>query len=186
MRQPTRRPPPHPWRPLSGSWRDGTPTSVLGTLRRSKLQMHPRGPPPPLAPPPYPSMWNGTGSGQRSPEHRNGCLCRSGHLPVNPLAFLQPMWTREDINFAKGNILLWGLGGVEEGSLPAPRLLASPRGVTYASVTPSAARGSRAGAVRVVAAAGRAKVAPPPNQPMVAALWALLPWTTSVQPHRLC
>ena len=49
----------------------------------------------------------------------------------------------------------------------------------------SAARGPRPGAVRVVVAAGRAKAAPPPIQPTAAALWALLPSTTAVQPHRL-
>ena len=39
--------------------------------------------------------------------------------------------------------------------------------------------------MRVVAAAGRAKAAPPPIQPTAAALWALLPSTTAVQLHRL-
>ena len=35
-------------------------------------------------------VWTGTGSGQRSLEHRDGCLCRSGHLPVHPFASSQP------------------------------------------------------------------------------------------------
>ena len=70
----------------------------------------------------------------------------------------------------KGNIVLWGVGGVEEGSAPPPPPRASPGGATYASATRSAARGSRPGAVRVVAAAGRAKAAPLPIEPTAAAL----------------
>ena len=69
---------------LSGSWRDGTPTGAPGTPRRSKLQLHPGAPPPTL--PQYPCVWTGTVSGQRSLEHPNGCLCRSGHVPVHPFA----------------------------------------------------------------------------------------------------
>ena len=72
-------------------------------------------------------------------------------------------------------------GGVRS---PAPQQ-AGPGRSTYASTTRSTARGSRPGAVRVVAAAGRTKAALPPLQPMAAALWALLPSTTAVQPLRL-
>ena len=57
--------------------------------------------------------------------------------------------------------------------------------MSYASVTRSAAQGSRPGGVRVVVGAGCAKVAPPPMQPTAVALWALFPSTTAVQPHRL-
>ena len=32
------------------------------------------------APHQSPCVWTGTGTGQRSLEHRNGCLCRLGHL----------------------------------------------------------------------------------------------------------
>ena len=55
--------------------------------------------------------------------------------------------------------------------------------MAYALATRSIARGSRPGAVRVVAAAGRAKAAPPPIQPTAAALRAVLPLMTAVQPH---
>ena len=57
--------------------------------------------------------------------------------------------------------------------------------MTYASAARSAARGSRPGAVRVVAAAARTSAVPPPVQPTAAALWAPLPSTTAVQPLRL-
>ena len=40
--------------------------------------------------------------------------------------------------------------------------------------------------MRVVAAAGRTKTALPPIEPTAAALWALLPSTTAVQPLCLC
>ena len=53
-----------------------------------------------------PCVRTGTGSGYRSPEHRDGRLCRSGHLPVHPFACLQPYWAREDIKTARGNIVL--------------------------------------------------------------------------------
>ena len=130
-------------------------------------------------------MWTGTGSSQRSLEHRGGCLCRVGHLPVHPFASSQPYSAREEIKFAKGNINLWGVGGVEEGSAPRPPKQDRPGGVTYTSATRSAARGSRPGAVRLVADAARTKAAPLPIQPTAAALGALLPSTTAVQPHCL-
>ena len=72
----------------------------------------------PSAPPQSPCVWTGTSTGQRSLEHRNGCLCRSGHLPVHPFASSQPYWAGEDIKIAKGNINLWGVQGVEEGFAP--------------------------------------------------------------------
>ena len=73
-------------------------------------------------------------------------------------------------------------GGVRS---PAPPQQAGPRRSTYASATRSAARGSWPGALRVVAAAARTSAALPPVQPTAAALWALLPSTTTVQPLRL-
>ena len=66
-----------------------------------------------------------------------------------------------------------GSGGRRGGICPPPPPQASPDGLTYTLATRSAARGSRPGAV------------PPPIQPTAAALWALLPSTTAVQPHRL-
>ena len=63
----------------------------------------PRGFPP--APQP-PCVWTCTGSGQRSLEHGDGCLCRSGHLPVHPFASSQPYWAQKDIKTARGNINL--------------------------------------------------------------------------------
>ena len=55
----------------------------------------------------------------------------------------------------------------------------SPGVASCASATRSTARGSRPGAVRVVAAAGCAKATPLPVQPAAAALWTLLPSTTA-------
>ena len=75
-------------------------------------------------------------------------------------------------------------GGVKEGSAPPPPQQAGPDRSTYASATRSAAQGSRPGAVRVVAAAARTSAALPVVQPTAAALWALLPSTTAVQPLR--
>ena len=43
-------------------------------------------PAPPYSPPRSPWVWTGKGCCQRSLEHRNGCLCRSGHLPEHPFA----------------------------------------------------------------------------------------------------
>ena len=40
--------------------------------------------------------------------------------PLHHFASSQPYWAREDIKIAKGNINLWGLGGVQEGSAPPP------------------------------------------------------------------
>ena len=68
------------------------------------------------------------------------------------------------------------------GRPPRPPSKPAPGRPTYASATRSAARGSRPGAVRVVAAAARASATLPPVQPTAAALWALLPSTTAVQP----
>ena len=125
----------------------------------------------------------GTGTGHRSLEHRERCLCRSGHLPPHPFASSHPYWAREDIKYAQGHIAQ--CGGVKEGSPPPPPQQAGPGRPTYASATRSAARGSRPGAVRVVAAAAHASTALPLVQPTAAALWALLPSTTAVQPLRL-
>ena len=130
-------------------------------------------------------MWTGTGTGYRTLEHRNGCLCRSGHMPAHPFASSQPYWPQEDIKEARGKIVLWGVGGVTEGSAPPPPEQAGPGRPAYASAARSAARGPQPGAVRVVAAAARTSAAHPPVQPTAAALWALLPSTTAVQPLRL-
>ena len=83
------------------------------------------------------------------------------------------------------HIVLWGVGGVTEGSAPPPPQQAGPGHCTYASATRSAARGFRLGALRAVAVAARTSAALPPVQPTAAALWALLPLTTAVQPLRL-
>ena len=130
-------------------------------------------------------MWTGTGTGHRRLEHQDGCLCRSSHLPVHPFASSQPYWAQEDIKTALTNLNLWGVRGIAEGSAPPAPQQAVPGRSTYASATRSAARGSRPGAVRVVAAAGRTKAAQLPVQPTAAALWGLLPSTTAVQPLRL-
>ena len=73
----------------------------------------------------------------------------------------------KDIKVARGNIVPWGVVGVEEGSTPPPPPQASPGGVNYASATRSAARGSQPGAVRVVAAAGCAKAGPRRYRPQL-------------------
>ena len=117
----------------------------------------------PPSPTRSPCVWTGKGSGRRTLEHRDGCICRSVHLPAHPFALSQPAWAHEDIKVARGNIVLWGLGGVEEGYAPPPPHQTDPGGVRYASATRSAAQGpGDPGAVRVVAPAGRAKAAPPP------------------------
>ena len=152
--------------------------------RRSRGAQEAPGAAPPT-PPKCPCVCTGTGSGYRSLEHRDGCLCRSGHLPAHPYASSQPYRAQEDIKTARSNITLWGIGGVAEGSAPPPPQQAGPGRSTYASATRSAARGSRPGAVRVVAAAARTSAALPPVQPTAAALWALLPSTTAMQPLRL-
>ena len=106
-------------------------------------------------------------------------------MPAHPFASSQPYWAQEDIKTARSNIALWGIGGVAEGSAPPPPQQAGPGRSTYASATRSAARGSRPGAVRAVAAAALPSAALPPVQPTAAALWALLPSATAVQPLRL-
>ena len=153
--------------------------------RAKQAAAAPRGSPPRTPVPVRVCVWTGIGSGQRNLEHRDGCLYQSGHLPVHPFASSQPYRAQEDIKMARGNINLWGVGGVAEVSTPPPPQQAGPGGATYASATRSAARGSRPGAVRVVAAAGRTKATLPPIQPTAAALGALLPSTTAVQPLRL-
>ena len=71
-------------------------------------------------PDPHFRVWTGTGSGQRSHEHRDGCLRRLGHLLVHPFASSQLYLAKEDIKIARGKIKLWGLGGVADGSAPPP------------------------------------------------------------------
>ena len=87
--------------------------------RRSKGAHEAPGATPPSSPQ-SPCVWTGTGSGYRSLEHRDGCLCRSGHLPAHPFASSQPCWVQEDIKTARSNIALWGIGGVAEGPAPPP------------------------------------------------------------------
>ena len=75
----------------------------------------------------------------------------------------------EDVKIVKGNINLWGVRGVEEGSAPVrPTPQASPSGVTWASAIRYA--GVPPGAVQVVAAASLSKAVPPPIQPKAVAL----------------
>ena len=66
-------------------------------------------------PPQSPCVWTGTGTGQRSLEHRGSCLWWSGHLPVHPFASSQPYLAQ-----ARINITVWGVGGIAEGSAPPP------------------------------------------------------------------
>ena len=87
--------------------------------------MRNKGQPPP--PPQSPCVWTGTGSGYRSLEHRDGCLCRLGHPPAHPFASSEPYWAQEDIKTARSNIALWGIGGVAEGSAPQPPPAGRPR-----------------------------------------------------------
>ena len=70
-------------------------------------------------PPPTPPRPPACGP-QTAAEHHNGCICRSGHLPVHPFVSSQPGSAQKDIKVAQGNIVLWGVGGVEEGSAPPP------------------------------------------------------------------
>ena len=175
--------PPHPGRLWQLAGRD--PNRCLRNAQAQQAAIAPQSPPPPRTPE-SPCVWTRTGSGQRSLEHRNGSLSRSGHLPVHPFASSHPAWAGEDIKVAKGNIVSCGSGASKRDPPPCPPPLASPGGATQASATQSAVRGSRPGAVQVVATATRAHALPPPIQPMAAALWALLPWTTALQLHRRC
>ena len=136
----------------------------------------------PSVPPPLPPGPRAYGrEGQRSAElgAPKGCICRSWHLPDHPFVFSQPGRAHEDIKVARGNIVLWGVVGVEEGSAPPPPPQKSSGGLSYAAVrgsgipTESGAGGGTCWPRLSSAPAGSAHS------------WALLPPTTAVQPHRL-
>ena len=141
-------------------------------------------PPPPPPHPRSPCVWTGTGSGYRSLEHRDRCLCRSAPA-CSPLRLPQPYSAQEDIRTARSNIALWGIGGVAEGSAPPP----PPRKPALVARTTPRHRSCSAGFPAGRGAGGGGcrphHWALAPVQPTAAALWALLPSTTAMQPLRL-